>query len=256
MPLTPRKAKLPRLLDSEPTSAEGVPSPVVRRVERFGKTTRWVHWCFVLPFLGLAATGAALALREMLGLSERSVDAIVFLHGQIAVAWVVLPPIVLLSGQTRETLDDLLAPWHFSRSDLRWLLLQPLAALGRAELPPAGKLNGGQKLNAILTVLVGGGLLVSGTWLWFVPAALAAWGLHLTLFAVWVPAFCGHFYLAALNPGTRHALRAMFVGTVDRSWAEHHHPAWIAGLEGSDAPVPLQLRAHRAGARDAETEHG
>lgn len=208
------------------------------RVERFCKTTRWVHWCFVLPFLGLAASGAALALRDQLGLTAAQAAALVTLHERIALAWVALPPLVLLSGRTRETLEDLLAPWRFGRDDLRWLLLQPAAALGRARLPPAGKLNGGQKLNAVLTVLVGAGLLASGIWLWRAPGALAPWAVHLTLFAVWLPAFCGHFYLAVLHPGTRHALRAMLLGSVDLEWARHHHPAWVGAEPDRDRPEP------------------
>ena len=32
----------------------------MQRIERFCKTTRWFHWTFVLPFLGLAATGVTL----------------------------------------------------------------------------------------------------------------------------------------------------------------------------------------------------
>jgi cytochrome b subunit of formate dehydrogenase len=38
----------------------------------------------------------------------------------------------------------------------------------------------------------------------------------------------GHVFMAALNPGTRHAMRGMIFGDVDREWAEHHHPRWRA----------------------------
>lgn len=134
---------------------------------------------------------------------------------------------MLVSGQTRASLADLTLPFRITRDDLRWLALQPLAALGRAELPPAGKLNGGQKLNALLATAVGCGLAVTGVWLWRRPGALVPWLLHLALFVSWLPAFLGHFYLAVLNPGTRHALRAMFVGDVDLDWARHHHPLWV-----------------------------
>ena len=201
----------------------------MKRIERFCKTTRWFHWSFVLPFLGLAGTGAALALRETLALADETSRTLVRVHEGIALFWLIAPPLVLLSGQTRTALADLTAPFRITRDDLRWLALQPLAVLGRAELPPAGKLNGGQKLNALLVVGTATGLALTGIWLWRRPGALVPWLGHLALFAIWLPGFLGHFYLAVLNPGTRHALRAMLAGDVDLDWARHHHPLWVEG---------------------------
>jgi formate dehydrogenase subunit gamma len=219
----------------------------VQRIERFCKTTRWFHWTFVLPFLGLAATGATLALREALGLGEEAVAALVRAHEAIAACWLLAPPLVLLSGQTRAALADLALPFRISRDDLRWLALQPRAAFGTAELPPAGKLNGGQKLNALLAMALGLGLAASGLWLWRRPGALVPWLVHLTLFAAWLPAFAGHFYLAVLNPGTRHALRAMFAGDVDLAWARHHHPLWAdAAARGGEPARPRHAPEPRA----------
>ena len=224
----------------------------MQRIERFCKTTRWFHWTFVLPFLGLAATGATLALREQLALADDTTRTLVRVHEGIALFWVLAPPLVLLSGQTRAALADLSLPFRITRDDLRWLALQPLAALGRAELPPAGKLNGGQKMNALLAMAVGFGLAATGVWLWQRPGALVPWLLHLLLFAAWLPAFVGHFYLAVLNPGTRHALRAMLVGDVDLAWARHHHPLWVeqeAGVEG------LHPSSHRESAPRIPARH-
>jgi len=216
----------------------------MQRIERFCKTTRWFHWTFVLPFLGLAATGATLALREQLALAEDTTRTLVRVHEGIALFWLLAPPLVLLSGQTRAALADLSLPFRITRDDLRWLALQPLAALGRAELPPAGKLNGGQKMNGLLAMALGLGLAATGVWLWRRPGALVPWLLHLMLFTAWLPAFLGHFYLAVLNPGTRHALRAMFVGDVDLDWARHHHPLWAASVtRGETSRAPAAAKA-------------
>jgi formate dehydrogenase subunit gamma len=205
---------------------------VAEQVERFCKTTRWFHWCFVLPFLSLAATGVALALREELALSRETTETLVAAHLRIAALWLGAPLLVLLSGQTRATLADLGHALHWSRDDLRWLALQPLAALGRAELPPADKLNAGQKMNALLTMGAALGLAASGVWLWQRPGSLVPWAVHLSLVAAWAPAFLGHFYLAVLHPPTRHALRAMFHGRVRLDWARHHHARWIERERG------------------------
>jgi hypothetical protein len=36
----------------------------------------------------------------------------------------------------------------------------------------------------------------------------------------------GHLYMALVNPTTRHALRGMLTGEVDRDWARNHYPGW------------------------------
>jgi formate dehydrogenase subunit gamma len=207
------------------------------RVDRFCKTTRWFHWTFVASFLTLAATGGLLALRDPLGLQAVAREDLASLHRAAAVALATLPVVVLLSGSTGVTLCDLGETLRWTRDDLRWLALQPAAALGRAVLPPAGKLNAGQKLNALATAGLAIGLGASGTWLWVRPGALLPWFAHVALFLLWIPAIAGHFFLAALNPSTRPALRGMVLGSVDRDWAAHHHAAWLAGLE-RDARLP------------------
>jgi formate dehydrogenase subunit gamma len=220
----------------------------MKRIERFCKTTRWFHWTFVLPFLGLAGTGASLALRETLGLGEEGTRTLVRVHETIAAVWLLAPPLVLLSGQTRSALADLTLPFRLTRDDLRWLALQPLAVLGRAELPPAGKLNGGQKMNGLLAAALALGLAATGIWLWRRPGALVPWFAHLLLFLAWLPAFAGHFYLAVLNPGTRHALRAMLQGDVDLDWARHHHPLWAESAPvAPEAPAGAALVARPFG---------
>jgi formate dehydrogenase subunit gamma len=206
------------------------------RVDRFCKTTRWFHWTFVASFLTLAATGGLLALQGPLGVTAVARDDLASLHRAAAVALAALPAVVLLSGSTGVTLRDLGETLRWTRDDLRWLALQPAAALGWAELPPAGKLNAGQKLNALATAGLAIGLGASGTWLWLRPGALLPWFAHVALFLLWIPAFAGHFFLAAVNPSTRPALRGMVLGTVDRDWASHHHGAWIAGLERDARP--------------------
>jgi cytochrome b subunit of formate dehydrogenase len=223
---------------------------VPERIERFCKTTRWFHWSFVAAFLTLAASGGALALRDELDLGEEGSTRLIRLHESAALALLVVPAVVLLSGRTGETLRDFAQALRWSRADLRWLALQPLAFLGRAQLPPAGKLNAGQKANAIATALLTAGLAASGTWLWARPGALLPWFAHLALFLAWIPAFLGHFFLAVVYPDTRPALRGMLLGQVDRAWAEHHHGAWVAERGGEtrdgeprDAVSPHAVRA-------------
>jgi formate dehydrogenase subunit gamma len=223
------------------------PTPV--RIERFCKTTRWFHWSFVGAFLTLAGSGAALLLRDELGLAQALTARLVALHEGAGLALLALPAVVLLSGRTRETWRDLTEALRWTRDDLRWLALQPLALLGRRALPPAGKLNAGQKLNALLVAAFAASLVATGAWLWQRPGALVPWFLHNALFALWIPAFLGHLFLALVNPGTRPALRGMLLGSVDRDWAAHHHRAWVDALEQRRAPEGAARGAAPAPAR-------
>jgi formate dehydrogenase subunit gamma len=215
-------------------------------IERFGKTTRWLHWTFVTCFLALAVTGIWLLLRSGLDVPALAAERLRDLHVVAAVALGVLPSVIWLSGQTRETTRDFLELLRWSRDDLRWLLLQPRAALGRATLPPAGKLNAGQKLNGLVSWLVTGGMLASGVVLWLRPGSFLALLLHLACFALWVPFFLVHLCMATLVPSTRHALHGMIRGRVRRAWAEHHHARWVDALE--PPPRPTQPSPLRTGA--------
>jgi formate dehydrogenase subunit gamma len=203
-----------------------------RQVHRFGKTTRAFHWSFALSFLCLAATGALLVLRRSLGSPPEAGARLLAIHQAAAVCLVVLPAWAALSGRTRELAADLRELLRWSRDDLRWLARKPLSLVRAVTLPPAGKLNAGQKVNGIAMGLLTAGLVASGAWLWREPGALLPLAVHVGCFLAWIPLFAGHLLLALVLPGTRPALRGMVSGRVRREWAAHHHPRWLAELAG------------------------
>jgi formate dehydrogenase subunit gamma len=206
------------------------------RVERFCKTTRWFHWTFALSFLALAATGGALFAREALGLSAERAAWLLGAHKIAAVSLLIAPWLVALSGDTRRWLADLGEVLRFGRADCAWLASGPRGWLGRAELPPQGKLNAGQKLNALVSAVVAGASIASGLVLWQQPGAFAALLVHLAGLFTWLPFFAIHFFMAVLNPATRPSLSAMFSGRVARAWAEHHHARWLEDLDRGGNP--------------------
>jgi formate dehydrogenase subunit gamma len=194
-------------------------------VTRFGRTERAAHWLLALAFFSLTASGFAL-YRNSLARPEAKTwhlwSAIALGVGLVAV--VVLGDRRAL-GQTARDLD------RFDRDDAEWLGGGFRRYVTGAKPPPQGRFNAGQKLNAAVTL----GLLVvmaaTGILLWegerdtryrFAGTVdVHDWGTWILLVLV-----LGHVYLAVLNPATRHALRGMTLGDVDREWAAEHHAKW------------------------------
>jgi len=111
----------------------------------------------------------------------------------------------------------------FDRDDRLWLRRIPR---------PQGRFNAGQKLNAILTAAFAVLFAASGLLLWLgerdhrfrLDGTIV---LHDGLMYVSLVLLVGHLYLAVIHPSTRHALRGMTTGSVDRHWALRHHEKWV-----------------------------
>src|SRR5204863_5917225 len=102
--------------------------------------------------------------------------------------------------------------------------------------------DGGQKLNSRLLALGLAGLYATGGWLLSVGHRLPG-DLHGPFAFVTTVLVGGHIFMAVANPSTRHALRGMTLGWVDREWALHHHARWVRRVEGeppdaSERPGP------------------
>jgi formate dehydrogenase subunit gamma len=92
-----------------------------------------------------------------------------------------------------------------------------------------GKYNGGQKMLFWAAALGAVGLLLSGVVMWY-PLQFPQWLreasylVHDAAFSLFFAMIIGHIYLGtAAEPGT---FRSMIHGTVTKSWARLHHPAW------------------------------
>ena len=141
-----------------------------RRLRRFTRTERAVHWVHATAFVILLATGLGLYLPSL------------------------------------------------------------AEAVGRR--PPQGRLNAGQKVNAILTAVFALLFALTGFFLWYgerntrfrMPNALLVhdWLMYVSFFL-----FMGHLYLSLIYPKTRHALNGITRGWVHEDWALQHHRKWV-----------------------------
>jgi len=198
------------------------------RLVRFSGTERAVHWVHATAFCILLVTGLCLYLPSLAELVGRR-PLLKEIHIYTALAWAAALLYVFAVGDRRSL----------------------IAAARELDRLDAGRLNRGQKLNAIASAAFAILFAVTGFFLWYgerdtrfrLPQALLVhdWLMYVSFFL-----FIGHLFLAVIYPKTRHSLNGMTYGWVDADWALANHPEWASRLrqeEGqelvSDGPPPV-----------------
>jgi len=216
--------------------------PERRYLRRFSRTERALHWIHATAFLVLLGSGLVLYLPALSELVSRR-PLVKAIHLWTAVAWIAALALVVLVGDRpglRRTLREL---DRFDADDRRWL---------RGRRVPQGRFNAGQKLNAAISAALALLFALSGFLLWygerdtrfrFASTLLV----HDGLMYIFLVLLVGHLYLALIHPSTRHALRGITLGTVDKEWAKRHHPKWI------EQPRTLRRRGARSFATPVAT---
>jgi formate dehydrogenase subunit gamma len=199
-----------------------------RRLQRFSRTERAVHWVHATAFLVLLGTGLALYLPSLSELVGRR-PLLKSIHVYTAVAWIVALVLVIAFGDRRSLRATAREIDLFDRDDRAWL---------RRRHPPQGRLNAGQKVNAILTAVFAVLFAVTGVLLWYgerdtrfrfaQTILIHDWLTYVSFFL-----FLGHLYLSVIHPRTRHALSGITRGWVYEDWAREHHAKWAAVARGA-----------------------
>jgi formate dehydrogenase subunit gamma len=179
-----------------------------RRLARFSRTERTLHWMHASAFLVLLGSGLCLYLPSLAEAVGRR-PLLKTIHIYTALAWAAALILIFAFGDRRQLLRD-----AREVDDLR-----------------DGRLNVGQKLNAIVTAALALLFVITGFFLWYgerdtrfrLPNALLV---HDWLMYVSLVLFLGHLFLAVIYPRTRHSLSGMTRGWVDEDWALEHHPGW------------------------------
>lgn len=195
------------------------------RVARFTRTERVLHWVHAVAFLAMLATGSILYFASLAEAVGRRY-LIKNVHLLTAVVWVVALVAVVAFGNRAALRRAWREVQTIDRDDRAWLRLR------RA---PQGRFNAGQKLNTVITAAFAVLFLISGTFMWLGERDHrlrldGAGTVHDLLTFASVGLLVGHLYLALVNPSTRHAMRGITRGDVDRDWAERHHAKWVSSL--------------------------
>ena len=196
------------------------------RVLRWGRTERAVHWIHAAAFCVLLGSGLCLYLPSLAEAVGRR-PLLKTVHLYTALAWGVALVLVVAIGDRR--------------------------ALGRTvreidSFDKEGRLNVGQKLNAIATAAFAILFVVSGLDLWYgerdtrfrIPNALLV---HDYLMYVSLVLFLGHLWFALILPRTRHSLSGITRGWVREEWAAANYPSWVAELRAARVKQELDRAA-------------
>ncbi|MAM83465.1 MAG: formate dehydrogenase subunit gamma [Acidobacteria bacterium] len=208
-------------------------------IHRFNAAQRLIHWAVGISFTVLFLTGLAFSYPSLFWLTNLlgGGPTARALHPWVGLVFSISMAATFSMWMREMSLDA--TDWHWLRA------IRAYAQHQTADVPPAGKYNGGQKLFFWAQTVLGVVLLISGLALWFpntvanvVPtastllasmrlvhyAATLAGGLLLTM----------HVYLGLFAfPGTA---RGMIDGKVTRAWATMHHSAWEPATDATRVP--------------------
>jgi formate dehydrogenase subunit gamma len=191
------------------------------RVPRFTVSERGVHWLTAAAFFSMLISGIVVGRRGTFH------DVMYAWH--LASAGVLVGGVALIAmlGNRRALGRAARDLRRLDAEDREWLAALRARLLAGAPEPPAGRFNAGQKVNFLLICMLLAALLASG-----VDTIIAGtqqnliFGLHKIATIAISVLVAGHLYMALVNRATRHAMRGMLTGEVDREWAQTHHPRW------------------------------
>jgi formate dehydrogenase subunit gamma len=217
----------------------GVPLEAGQMIDRFSRSSRWVHWLTAILMMSCILTAAVLY--------NGSIAVIVghrYLVEQIHVYCGAALPVPLLVGTvSRAYRDDARRLNRFTSRDWAWLR----SRTRRDGMIEVGKFNAGQKLNAALSAGSIGALLISGVVMYFTNLTPLPWRSGGTFVHDWVALAVGLLVVGHLVMASKdsHAMVGMRTGRVPLRWARREHGAWAREVAG-DPPAAIPDHPSRA----------
>jgi formate dehydrogenase subunit gamma len=208
-------------------------------VQRWNAFERFVHWVTAISFIVLAITGLSLlfgraVLIPLMGYTGFSAWAGVAkgLHNFVG-PWLFTPGVALMIIMwIRHNIPN--------ADDIQWFA-KGGGIVGKQH-PPAGRMNGGEKIWFWFICTVGVAAIISGFFLdfpnWWATTREGmqlANVVHGVTALAWIALWFGHAYIGTI--GTEGALEGMTSGQVDVNWAKQHHDRWYEELQKKGQPA-------------------
>lgn len=202
-------------------------------VVRWNAFERFVHWVTAISFIVLAITGLSLlfgraVLIPLLGYPGFAAWAGLskWLHNFVG-PWLFTPGVALMIIMwIRHNIPN--------ADDIQWFA-KGGGIVGKGH-PPAGRMNGGEKVWFWFICTVGVAAIVSGFFMdfpnWWSASREGmqqANVVHAITGILWIALWFGHAYIGTI--GTEGALEGMTSGRVDVNWAKQHHDRWYEDLQ-------------------------
>ncbi|WP_229425105.1 formate dehydrogenase subunit gamma [Massilia sp. Se16.2.3] len=217
-----------------------------RKLQRFSKWDRQIHWATAISFILLAVSGLIITfgkkvLLPWMGHGFFSGVAYIskYVHNFIGPLFVLCSILMFITFLRRN---------FFNRNDWQWV--KQGGGLVSHKHVPAGYFNAGEKTWFWLGVtLLGLVMSITGLVLNFVNFGQTRYILqmanyfHLAGAAFYIVAAMGHSYIGTW--GTPGAYEAMRHGTVDENWAKAHHSLWYDEVKSGAAPAAAPADAPR-----------
>lgn len=218
-------------------------APSGRRIERFSRWQRLVHWWTAYSFIALALTGLIImfgkkAILPWLGHDAFSTVAIIskYIHNFVGPLFIVCSVVMFVTFVK----NNFFRSWD-------WPWLKQLGGLVNHKHPDAAYFNAGEKIWFWGGVVLLGLLMsISGLVLDFTNFGQTRYVLQIANYlhiggaALYIFGAMGHIYLGTL--GTPGAYEAMKHGTVDTSWAKAHHRLWYEQVANETTQNPPPAR--------------
>lgn len=221
--------------------------PSGKVVPRWRLWERVLHWTTATLFIVLAITGLSLlfgraVLIPVMGAGGFAAYAgfAMALHNYVGPVFTACVAIMILAWV-----------WHNIPTRADWEWFKAGGGFLKGKHPPAGRMNGGEKMWFWFIALVGGIVCVTGVVLDF-----PIWGqtrdtmqlaslVHAVAAILWVSLFFGHAWIGTL--GTEGAIDGMTTGYVSSEWAKQHHDLWYEQVKDKETDASqVGLKAGKA----------
>jgi len=211
-----------------------------RYVVRFSASERLAHWVQFVAFTALLVTGLPNYSRFFRPYAEGNSGQTNRAWHRLAATVYIVSPFVYLLGNPRAFLFSLKEAFSWTCDDWAWLG-KAWAYYTRGhevtDIPPQGKYNAGQKLNALVQIGAYTTFVVTGFVMWcrekLRSRATFTWSviIHDLAAITNVCMIMLHVYLVVIHPLTRESVLSMIEGVVTREYAEEHHAKWLAEID-------------------------
>ncbi len=209
-----------------------------RMIKRFGLPFRIAHWIVAFSFLALYITALPMYteffdwLWPILGGPANAR----LLHRIFGVTLMV-PLFIMLFFSPKALFHWLKSAFTWGKHDIQFLLAFPFEFFGKhKKYPKQDFYNAGEKMNSLLQLFCGIGIVGSGIIIWktnWFPNWLVDIGypIHAISVGLSVAVVIAHAYMGTFAPDGWKAFRGMVKGEVSEEWAKHHHGRWTDELE-------------------------